>query len=407
MDLIKCPKCGYQVDKNALEEFGYCYYCEKAQEMSLDYEMKSLYSHVSDINKHISEWQTEVHNYMPWSLRVSKRREIKSRYLSSEDSQNYDIVTEAELQKFLQHPLLHNVCLPEEEVLQEALLFTSSMHARLIIIFGIDHQGFDNDRFAIPSRASLTGDSGEFYLFRVTQSSAFLKLKLELDGMESYANSLPVKTVDKVTYSWIVKIVKWIESVCAAVFAPEPPMNKLCISIHDAGVLVEEGRKLFFGLPDESKKYLLHHRLSVNSRSSTGNVHVKNCKGGSNHSIGCSVLRWVAFCYNGLRNDLISTDSWMKRVNEADDVDTLRNLLTKAKCDLVVSPDEDVLMYVSRAVSDGCSSYVKGDDERKNYILSHDLFTNNVSKSDDHRLALPMSSDDNNGTNNVTDSDSI
>ena len=38
MDLIKCPKCGYQVDKNALEEFGYCYYCEKAQEMSLDYE---------------------------------------------------------------------------------------------------------------------------------------------------------------------------------------------------------------------------------------------------------------------------------------------------------------------------------------------------------------------------------
>jgi hypothetical protein len=286
----------------------------------------------------------------------------------------------------LEQPLLRCVSLPEEEVIREALLFTTSMRERLLIIFGIDHLGFDSDRFVIPSRASLVGDSGEFYLYRVIQSSAFLKLKMELDGMESYANSLPVKTVDKVTYSWIVNVVKWIENVAKAVFTPHPFVNKFCISVHDAKLLIEDGRKIFFGLPDESKKYLFGHRLSVNCRSSTGNVHIKNCKGGSNYSIGCSVLRWVAFCYNGLRNDLLSTELWTNIANQATDIETLLNLLNEARCDLVVSPDSEVLERLYRNVdSDSTAPLVKGEDKMPNFSLKHNLFFMSVPADDMER----------------------
>jgi hypothetical protein len=353
----------------------------KESTTELDHELKSLYTRTTIINNQISEWQNEVHNYMPWALRVSKRRDIISRYLSNQESQDYDIITETDLQSFLQHPLLRCVSMPEEEVIREALLFTTSMRERLLIIFGIDHLGFDTDRFTIPWRASLVGDSGEFYLYRVTQSSAFLKLKMELDGMESYANSLPVKTVDKVTYSWIVDVVKWIESVAEAVFIPEPFMNKVCISVHDAKLLIENGRKVFFELTDESKKYLLHHRLSVNTRSSTGNVHVKNCKGGSNHSIGCSVLRWVAFCYNGLRNDLISTELWTNKAKQTTDVETLRSLLDEARYDLIISPDINILEHVTRAVDGHSTAAVKEEDEMKNFSLKHNLFSSSCSFS--------------------------
>eukprot|EP00557_Chaetoceros_sp_GSL56_P007588 CAMPEP_0176499518 /NCGR_PEP_ID=MMETSP0200_2-20121128/12972_1 /TAXON_ID=947934 /ORGANISM="Chaetoceros sp., Strain GSL56" /LENGTH=1648 /DNA_ID=CAMNT_0017897947 /DNA_START=217 /DNA_END=5163 /DNA_ORIENTATION=+ len=341
----------------------------------LDHELKSLFTRIRNINNQISEWQAEVHNYMPRALRVSKRRDIKSRYLSTQAAQDYDIVTETDLHSFLQHPILRCVSMPEEEVLREALLFTTSMRERLLIIFSIDHLGFDTDRSTIPLRSSLIGDSGEFYLYRVTRSSAFLKLKMELDGMESYANSLPVKTVDKVTYSWIVDVVKWIESVADAVFTLQSFMTKCCISAHDASLLIEDGRKIFFGLPDESKKYLLSHRLSVNSRPSTGNVHVKNCKGGSNYSIGCSVLRWVVFCYNALRNDLKSTELWTNKANQATDIEALRNLLNEARSDLLVLPDINTLEQIARVVDSHSTPIVKDVDELYTFSLDHNLFS--------------------------------
>lgn len=321
----------------------------------LDFEMKSMFDRTSAIKDQISQWQAEVQTYIPRALRLSKRRINKNRSLSDEEC---DIVSESELRKFLQHPLLKYISMPEEEVIQDALAFTMSMAERMTVIFGRDHHGKDVDRSCIPQYASLLGETGEFYLYRVIHSPEYLELKAELEGMEGYANSLPVRTLDKETYSWITKIVKWIESVANAVVVPyadESSLDKSYISLSGSIDIINKGQLVFLGLPDESKKYLLDHRLSVNVRSSTGKIHVKNCKGGSNHSIGCTVLKWIAFCYNGLRNDLASTEFWTKRVDAAlkppNHTVELKTFLEEARDHLVISPDDAVLDNLISSIS--------------------------------------------------------
>ena len=256
-------------------------------------------------------------------------------------------------------------------MIREALAFTTSMAERMMVIFGRDHHGKDVDRSAIPQYASLLGNTGEFYLFRVVQSPEYLELKAELEGMECYSNSLPVRTLDKVTYSWITKLVKWIESVANAVVVPDKTESTLvqsCIPLNESINLINEGQYIFLGLPEESKKYLLDLRLSVNVRPSTGKIHVKNCKGGSNHSIGCTVLKWVAFCYNGLRNDLASTEFWMKRVDAAlgnkklpNAITALKTFLEEAINHLVIAPDDDVLEELVSSISE-CSPVLPNEE---------------------------------------------
>jgi len=180
---------------------------------------------------------------------------------------------------------------------------------------------------------------------------------------------------------------KWIEAVADAVQVPETagPLNKLCVSLQDTESLIEEGHQLFFGLSDDGKKYLLKHRLSVVCRLSTGKVSVKNCKGGSNHSIGGTILRWVAFCYNGLRNDQANTKYWMKRADAMLNVknssretrDSLEELLEEAKDNLVVAPEEEVLARLVDALKDDSlpeESNAVASLEKPTFI--HNLFMN-------------------------------
>jgi len=352
---------------------------------SLDSEMKSMWDRISIIKHQISQWQAEVHTYIPQALRLSSRRMNKSRSLIDEEC---DIVSETALHKFLQHPILRYILMPEEDVIKEALAFTKSMAERMMVIFGRDHYGKDVDRSAIPQYASLLGNTGQFYLFRVFKSSEYLELKAELEGMECYSNSLPVKTLDKVTYSWITKVVKWIENVANAAVTPDSPNSALvqsCIPLKESIDLINEGQHIFLELPEESKKYLLDLKLSVNIRPSTGNIHVRNCKGGSNHSIGCTVLKWIAFCYNGLRNDLASTEFWIKRVDAAlgqkkvsHDIATLESFLEEARKHLVIAPDDNVLARLVNSI-DECSPTPSNEETIVNSEITP-IFEHNLLK---------------------------
>ena len=85
----------------------------------------------------------------------------------------------------------------------------------------------------------------------------YFKLRSELTAMESCADNLSVRTLEKITYVWLVKTMKWIEAVSSAVYVLNAGslLTKLCIPFDDTMRLIHEGHKIFFGLTDESKKY--------------------------------------------------------------------------------------------------------------------------------------------------------
>ena len=119
------------------------------------------------------------------------------------------------------------------------------------------------------------------------------------------------------------------------------------MSSKDAEELVNDSTSLFFdGLTDDIKKYLSAHKVSISPRSGSGRVHVKNNKGGSIHSIGGTVLRWIAFMCNALKQDYTVSSQWTKLVKGylvkqqyEDNENTLRTLLTQMQ-DLIVAPEE-------------------------------------------------------------------
>ena len=368
-------------------------------ESTLSFELKAAYNRLSKIKDQITKWQDDVQNYLPRALRLSKRRVGQERSLAFTNLQDLDIVTESELQGFLQDPVLKYVSMNEEVVIQEALVFTSFMAERMLFIFGEDHQGIDSDRCKIPEFPSLLGINGEFYLQRLIKSAAFDELKKELDSMETFANSLPVKTVDKITYHWILEAVKWVEKVASALYVPvskEIQFEQSFISLEDSISLINEASKLFFEMSSESKKYLLAHRLSISARASTGKIHVKNCKGGSNHSIGCSVLRWLAFCYNGMRNDLATSEYWMKRCEtilnkkRSEEIAIYENLFLEVRNHLIIVPPLQLLSGLRR-VKTSIQSTNERDHSKEEVVgqFNHDLiiaFKNEVPKT--HELNL-------------------
>ena len=368
-------------------------------ESTLSFELKAAYNRLSKIKDQITKWQDDVQNYLPRALRLSKRRVGQERSLAFTNLQDLDIVTESELQGFQQDPVLKYVSMNEEVVIQEALVFTSFMAERMLFIFGEDHQGIDSDRCKIPEFPSLLGINGEFYLQRLIKSAAFDELKKELDSMETFANSLPVKTVDKITYHWILEAVKWVEKVASALYVPvseEIQFEQSFISLEDSISLINEASKLFFEMPSESKKYLLAHRLSISARASTGKIHVKNCKGGSNHSIGCTVLRWLAFCYNGMRNDLATSEYWIKRCEtilnkkRTEEIAVYENLFLEVRNHLIIVPPLQLLSELRR-VKTSIQSTNERDHSKEEVVgqFNHDLiiaFKNEVPKT--HELNL-------------------
>jgi len=365
---------------------------------SLDSEMSSSYNRIRTVKEQLSQWKSKLHSFMPRSLRAIKRRDTLSRYAAEDALEEYDIVSEEELRKLQQHPLLRYVSIPEEDSLSESLIYTITMRDQLISIFAKDSCGHNVERIALPTYASLIGDSGDFFLRRVINHPSYFQLKKELAAIDDCAKNLPVRTLEKVTYDWVIKILNWIETVADAVFIPgsvhaESPIHKQCLSLNDTERLIDEGHRLFFAITEESKKYLLKHRLSVVTRASTGNVTVKSCKGGKNLSIGGTVLRWIAFVYNGMRNDLASTLLWTKRVQAIlgnDQINggsqksnggaqkPLSNLLEEATEYLVVAPNEELLQEISRRLKEYSHTEMNRTVVPEKWTFVHNLLLETV-----------------------------
>lgn len=349
---------------------------------SLDVAMASTYHRICSVKDQFMQWQAEVHAFMPRSVRFIKRRETQSRYLAEDSLQDYKIVSEDDIRTLKQHPLLRNVSIPEEEALAESLSQTIIIREKLIFLFATDCSAYDVERVALPSYASLLGKDGDFFLNKIIHHPLYHQLNTELAAIENHAKNMSVRTFEKVTYDWVQNMMSWIELVASKMFVPSivdktSPLDRLCISLNDTKSLIDEGHRLFFSITDESKKYLLKHRLSVVTRESTGNVTVKRCKGGSNLSTGGTILRFVAFCYNSLRNDFASTMHWMKKADTLLQSENLssgskvsfRDLIQDAQENLVVAPDLDLL----RKITEKGKEYDHGTVREEKCTFVHNL----------------------------------
>ncbi len=360
---------------------------ENSNACSLEAEMSSSYNRIRTVQEQLSEWKERLHSFMPRTLRaISNRRDAQSRYSPDDVLEKYNIVSENELRNLQMHPLLRYVSIPEERNLTESLNGTMIMRDQLISIFAKDRCGHDVERIALPTNVSLIGKSGDFFLLRVVNHPLYFQLKKELAAIDLCASNLPVRTLEKVTYDWVLKVLHWIEKVAAAVFIPGQvyvgsPICKQCLSLADTERLTEEGQRIFFAITEESKKYLLKHRLSIVTRASTGNVTVKSCKGGKNLSIGGTVLKWIAFVYNGIRNDLASTLLWTKKVEGIISNDqissgipkSLLKMLQKAREHLAVAPNEQLLSDLLNKLKEYKHPVTQGEPASEKHNFIHNL----------------------------------
>jgi len=316
--------------------------------------LQSNYRHLKKWHDDCRKWLEEVKEFLPKSAtKGTKQREIRSAYGLNESIDKYSVVSEKVIENLMVSDILRRVEMKEEIAIQESYRRTVELKQKMHEIFGIDHVGNDVDRTTLPDHDSLLGVDGTFYFKRLTGSPEFHKLRDIMNAAASSAEDLPVKTLEKITYDWICEALNWIDKVSNSLRDPineQSPFEKIYLSSKDAEELVNDSTSLFFdGLTDDIKKYLSAHKVSISPRSGSGRVHVKNNKGGSIHSIGGTVLRWIAFMCNALKQDYTVSSQWTKLVKgylvkqqSEDNENTLRTLLTQMQ-DLIVAPEEELV----------------------------------------------------------------
>ncbi len=352
-------------------------------------EMANLYNQVKDMKEQCVEWQVEVYLYFPRTARVSRRRDnIPRRANESEDLME---ITNTELKELYDASTSGCVSMPEEEILEDAMVHAIYLQDGISDLFNEDH--YCVDRMKLPTLESLIGEAGEFYLYRVVKSHEYDLMKGKLESMQEHVPKLSAKTPEKHLCIWLSRVIHWAEKMEESLIEPsddDGSLDKIHMSIEDTESLIEEGHEIFSDLSEDCRKFLLQLRLSVFVRSGTLRLSVKSCKGGSNHSIGGTVLRWVAFCLNSLRNDLASTMHWSKRANNAIGKDasisnlfTLTDLLQEANDFLMVSPDQEILRKITKMLKDN-SMPVKGGDKSAslqnggNHVFVHNLLMDSM-----------------------------
>jgi hypothetical protein len=359
-----------------------CKQIENSEYSSLSSKLHSTYRRLKKWHDDCLKWLEEVKEFLPKSAtKGTKQREIRSVYLLNESIDKYAVVSEKVIENLLVSDILKFVEMKEEKAVQESYRRTLELKQKMYEIFGIDHVGNDVDRTTLPDYDSLLGIDGTFYIKRLTGSPEFQKLRDNIDDVASSAEDLPVKTLEKITYDWICDALLWISKVSTSLKDPtdeQSPFHKIYLSSKDTEELVKESTSLFFvALTDDIKKYLSAHKVCISPRSGSGRVHVKSNKGGSIHSIGGTVLRWIAFMFNALQQDLIVSSQWAKLAKgymakpySQDNENTLRTLFDQMQ-DLVVAPEEEIVFQLLKRLQINNSS--ESADNNPNTVFVHQL----------------------------------
>lgn len=330
-----------------------------------------------------NEWEARVQNKLPLSTRGLKRRrkvipEIKGR---GNDKSSH-LITRDELQELTAQPILDVVDLPLHSVVQRVLENVTTIENELNAILTSDIDSDDIDRTPIPTSPSLLGDDGEFFLFKLIGGNIFLQMQQSLHRVDALFDELDdIKTSEVITMQWISTAVRWVESLSSQmVFGKN---GKLELSLPKAEELAVSGASILLGVEDVVRKCILRHKISLYTNDKTRNFSVKVARGGITHSIGAYVLRWIEYCFNGLRGDIYETYRFTQSVEnfppEDGSYEEAIESMSDIRANLFVSPTKETNEYFAHLFSEskkyqkaGVKSSMKRGGAKKAFVNKFD-----------------------------------
>ncbi len=240
------------------------------------------------------------------------------------------------------------VDLPLHSVVQRVFDSVSIIEDELKAILTADIDSDDIDRTPIPTCASLIGSQGEFSIFKLVGGKIFMEMQNSLHKVDKLCNELDdIKTTEVITIQWISSAVHWIESLSSLMAFGKN--GKLELSLENAEELAISGSSILLGVEDVVRKCILRHKISLYTNDKTRNFSVKVARGGITHSLGAYVLRWIEYCFNGLRGDIYATYEFTKSVeNFSSQNGSCREAiraLSEIKANLFVSPAKETNEY--------------------------------------------------------------
>lgn len=227
----------------------------------------------------------------------------------------------------------------------------------------------------LPEADSLTGEAGEFLLYRLTGSPLFTSLKASIGNLSLIARDVLTDTPGKASFEWIQRAVGWIEALRDSVTRQNTlwgSQNRLAIPATEARRLLAVGRSLFTDIPEDLRKTFSKHKIIISTNKQTGKIAVQVGKGGAPHSVGGTAIRWCPLLFECLKADVCRLDEFdVNAVNICKEVaahcesqkgkpsteESVYNLyklrdeicrLLEEGPELVVSPPEALVQNVSR-----------------------------------------------------------
>ena len=175
---------------------------------------------------------------------------------------------------------------------------------------------------------------------KLTTFARFCTFKVLCDELDD------IKTTEVITMQWISAAVEWIDSLSSLMVFGEKA--KLELSLENAEDLAISGASVLLGVEDLVKKSILRHKISLYTNEKTRNFSVKIARGGTTHSMGAYVLRWIEACFNGLRGDIYATYEFSRSVEEfSTELDDSSNptiaSLSEMRENLFVTPTKEVI----------------------------------------------------------------
>ena len=175
----------------------------------------------------------------------------------------------------------------------------------------------DVHRGLLPDGQSLIAKNGDLVLTRFTGSGMYIALQQTLNKLQEVASQLPMglKTPESASLDWMVRLYKWVQSLQNAGYYNSN--EKLVVKIDHALELLEQGRHIFYTVPDEVRDYLREEKVSL--QIFPEQFTVTEMKGG-HYTLGIGLLRWSTLLFECLQSDINKEDLW--KVNSLQAVDS-------------------------------------------------------------------------------------
>ncbi len=255
------------------------------------------------------------------------------------------------------------------------------METELNNLLTFDIYSDKEDRVPIPDVLSLIGPKGEFFLKKICGSSSYKEMQNRLTAMVASCDELLADTPETRTIRWLSNAISWIEIIASKLTIGH--RGKMQLSSEDAEDLVLMGSKIFLEIEDVIKRCMAKYKIVLYANKQTRYFTVTIVRDGAIHSIGGYVLRWVEFCFNGLRGDIYKTSqleqklqSYCPRNNESVSAsEELSELVEEAEEDLFIPPARKVMENVYNVLRSSNITIQSNEDKKSDSTIhfSHEL----------------------------------